>query len=67
MDIYKIYVATKKRDGSVVKSECITIKSEDKESAIDKAISRAKFYGYKGKVHICSVHLHNEDGKYVKI
>lgn len=68
MNLYKIYVATKKKDGTVLKSEAITTKAEDKEEAIDAVIKQAKDrYGYKGKVHICSVFIRNEQKKYDKI
>lgn len=68
MQIYKIYVATKKKDGTITKSEAITIKAEDKDKAISSAISQAKsWYGYRGKVHICSVYVRNEQRRYDEI
>lgn len=68
MNLYKIYVATKKKDGTVVKSEGITTKAETKEKAIESVISQAKnWYGYKGKVHICSVFIRNEQKQYDKL
>lgn len=68
MQIYKVYVANRKKDGTITKSEAITIKAEDEKKAISSAISRAKNrYGYKGKVHICSVFIRNEQKKYEKI
>lgn len=68
MNLYKIYVATKKKDGTILKSEAITAKAEDKGKAIEAVIKQAKaWYGYKGKVHICSVFIRNEQKQYDKI
>ena len=68
MELYKIYVATKNKDGTVLKSEAITTKAENKDAAIENVISQAKnWYGYKGKVHICSVFIRNEQKQYEKI
>jgi len=39
MQIYKIYVATKKKDGTIIKSEAIITKAEDKDKAIASVIS----------------------------
>lgn len=66
-NIYAIYVATKRKDGSIVKSECITTKAQTQTDAMDIAISRAKFYGYKGKVHICSIYQMDETKNYIKL
>lgn len=68
MNLYKIYVATKKKDGTVLKSEAIITKANDKDAAIESVIKQAKgYYGYKGKVNICSVFLRNENKQYEKI
>jgi hypothetical protein len=67
-EVYKIYVATKKKDGTVVKSEAIIAKAENKDKAIEAVIKQAKaWYGYKGKVHICSVYIRDEQKKYYKL
>jgi len=71
MSLYRIYVAQKKKDGTVVKSEPISTAGDTKEHAIERAVSAAKkWYGYRGKVHICSVWIRVSMGrspKYEKI
>lgn len=68
MNIYKIYIATKKKDGTIIKSEGVVEKSTDKEKAIESAIKVAKeSYGYKGKIHICSVFIRNDNKQFIKI
>lgn len=68
MDLFKVYVATKKKNSTVVKSESITYKSKDKEGAIEGVIKLAKgLYGYKGKVHIGSVFLRTDDKKWISV
>jgi hypothetical protein len=68
MNLYKIYVATKKKDGTVTKSESIATRAEDQEKAIASVISQAKvWYGYKGKVHICSVWIKDDKKQWNKL
>jgi len=67
MNLYKIYVSTKKKDGTVLKSECILSKAETKDEAIERSILLAKSYGYKGKVHIGSVFMRDNQNQYQKI
>lgn len=67
-DLFKIYVATKKKDGTVIKSEAIVTRQNNIEQAIESVISTAKeLYGYKGKVHICSAYKRNDKKQYEKI
>lgn len=51
LNVYKVYVSTKKKDGTIIKSDYVMITSSP-EQVEDKAIKEAKFYGFKGKVHI---------------
>ena len=68
MENYKVYVATKRKDGTIVKGEAISVKAESKDAAIESAIKWAKnMYGYKGKVHIGSVFIRNENKLYDKV
>ncbi len=68
MNIYKIYVATKKKDGTVTKYESIPVQEVDAAKAIEKAIWQAKTrHGFKGKVHILSVLISQPDKSYVKL
>lgn len=56
MNLYKIYVKTKKKDGTITKSEAITTRSDNVQSAIESVIKQAKnWYGYKGKIHVGSI------------
>ena len=64
-DLYKIYISTKKKDGTVLKSDNITTNAENKEGAIESVIRAAKgYYGYKGKVHIGSVFIRDSNKKW---
>lgn len=64
-DLYKVYVSTKRKDGTVIKSESITHRAEDKKMAISEVVNIAKNrYGYKGKIYIGHVLIRNKDGKY---
>lgn len=55
MPVFKIYVSTKKKDGTITKSDNILVTADDKDAAIQSAIKEAKgYYGFKGKVHIGS-------------
>jgi hypothetical protein len=68
MDIYKVYVATKTKLGKVTKSEGLIVNAKDIDDAIDKTQKQAKeWYGYKGKVHICSMFIRNAQKQYDKI
>jgi hypothetical protein len=59
-DLYKIYISTKKKDGTVTKRESITTRAETQNEAINRVISQAKtYYGFKGKVHVDSVFIYN--------
>lgn len=64
MELYKIYVATKKKDGTVVKSDFFIAKADNKDDAIKKAIGTAKAHGYRGKIYVCSVFIRNEQKQY---
>jgi hypothetical protein len=67
MDIYKVYVMTKKKDGTITRSDSIIVKEESKDDAIPAAIKYAKNYGFKGKVHVGSVYKRNENKLYDKV
>lgn len=70
MELFRVYVATKKKSGTVTKSDSILVKAVDKIEAIQKATKEAKeLYGFKGKVHIGSVFIKNSLNpiKYEKI
>jgi hypothetical protein len=59
---------SKKKDGTVTKSEAISIKEIDKEAAIKRVTKQAKErYVYKGKVHIGSVFIRNQRKEFEKI
>lgn len=67
-NLYKIYVATKKKDGTVLKSDAFLTTADSKDIAIENIIRDAKYlYGFKGKVRIQLVLIRNEQKKYVKI
>ena len=58
MNVYKVLVANKRKDGSTLKSDVMLEREKSPERAIEMAKLHARaLYGFKGKVHILSVYV----------
>ncbi len=66
-DLYKVYVTSRKKDGTVTKSDKFLVREESKEDAIERAIKYAKDFGFKGKVHVGSIFKRDQNKIYQPI